>query len=58
MARKQKSVGDDGNMVVCLALSPDEVDNVEGLRQLTAEQQRSLILSIKNTQGCILKAYY
>ena len=26
---------------LCLALSPDEVDNVEGLRQLTAEQRSS-----------------
>lgn len=35
---------------LCLALSPDEVDNVENLRQLTAEQ-RSLIHNIKKYAG-------
>lgn len=47
---------------LCLALSPDEVDNVEGLRQLTAEQ-RSLILSIKKyaglySEGVLLSSKY
>ena len=47
---------------LCLALSPDEVDNVENLRQLTAEQ-RSLILNIKKyaglySEGVLLSSKY
>ncbi|MBP9726889.1 MAG: conjugative transfer ATPase [Gammaproteobacteria bacterium] len=47
---------------LCLALSPDEVDNVEQLRQLTAEQ-RSLILNVQKhaglySEGVLLSSRY